>query len=135
MARITVKDAKEGEAASPSSDLVRQALKEETLTDEKGRKIKVRKPGVLAQYRLVEAVGAEAAANQTYMQMINPLIYVAEIDGDPVHLPANKREVEVLIQRLDDEGLTAVMSWYMANIIGPTMDALAAAERAAQLKN
>lgn len=122
-------------ALSPSAQLVKSALQEETVTDEKGRKILLRKPGPLAQYRLVLAVGAEAAANQTYMQMINPLIYVASIDGDPVHPPATLREVEALIQRLDDDGLGAVMGWYMANVLAPTMEAVSAAEKAAALKN
>lgn len=121
-------------ASLPSEDLVRQATKEETVTDEKGRRITLRKPGVLAQFRIVEAVGPELAANQTYMQMVNPLIYLSEIDGDPVFLPANKREVDVLIQRLDEEGLAAVFAWYMANIVVPTQDAVKAAERAAEEK-
>lgn len=122
-------------AASPSADLIRQALKEEVITDEKGRKILMRKPGVLAQFRIIEAVGPDTAANQTYMQMVNPLIWVGAIDGEPVHLPANKREVEVLIQRLDEEGLGAVMGWYMANVLGPTLEQISLAEKAAALKN
>lgn len=123
-----------GETASPSAELVRQALKDETVRDERGRSLTLRKPGVLAQYRIVEAVGPEAAANQTYMQMVNPLIYLAEIDGEAVYFPQSKAEVEALIQRLDDDGLAAVFSWYMTNIIGPTQSAIAAAQRAAEDK-
>lgn len=122
-------------ALTPSAELVKNALQEETVEDEKGRKILIRKPGPLAQYRLILAVGPEAAANQTYMQMVNPLIYVASIDGDVVHAPATLREVEALIVRLDDAGLGVVMGWYMANVMAPTMEHVAAAERAAALKN
>jgi hypothetical protein len=121
--------------ASPSAELVRKAAMDEVLTDERGRKLHVRKPGVLAQFRLTEAVGPEAAANQTYMQMINPLIYLAAIDGEEVHLPASKREVEVLIVRLEDEGLACLMAWYVVNVLGPTMDAMRAAEQQSQIKN
>lgn len=120
--------------ATPSEELVRQAIQEETVTDARGRKITLRKPGVLAQFKIVEAVGPETAANQTYMQMVNPLIYVGAIDGDDVFLPATKREVEALIQRLDDDGLAAVFAWYMTNIVGPTQDAIAMAERQAREK-
>jgi hypothetical protein len=84
----------------------------------------VRKPGVLAQFRLVQAVGAESAANQTYMQMINPLIYLGEIDGEPVFLPMNKARGRGADPRLGDEGLNAVNGWYMVNVVGPTMDAI-----------
>lgn len=121
-------------AATPTEELIRQATKEEVVTDERGRQITLRKPGVLAQYRIVEAAGAEAAANQTYMQMVTPLIYVAKIDDDAVFLPKSKGEIEALLQRLDEEGLAAVFSWYMANVIGPTNDAIKAAERAAEEK-
>lgn len=123
------------QAASPSEQLVRQALKEETVKDGKGRAYLMRKPSVLAQFRLVQAVGPEVAANQTYMQMINPLIYLGAIDGEPVPLPMSMREVEALIQRLDEDGLETVMGWYMVNVVGPTLDAIQAEEARARLKN
>jgi hypothetical protein len=123
------------EPGSPSAEMVRKALQEQVITDERGRQLTVRRPGVLAQFRLVEAVGPEAASNQTYMQMINPLLYLGKIDGEDVLPPMSKREVEVLIQRLDEEGLAALGVWYMANVIGPTLDAVKAAEQQAALKN
>jgi hypothetical protein len=123
----------EAPAESPSAQLVKQALKEEVVVDERGRKLTMRKPGVLAQYRLAEALG-ELASNQTYMQMCNPLMYLAAIDGDPVVLPSSKLQVEALIQQLDDDGLAAAMSWYVANVIAPTMQAIEAAEKAARDK-
>jgi hypothetical protein len=47
--------------------------------------------------------------------MVLPLIYVTAIDGDPVYQPASKREVEALIQRLEEEGVGAVMNGVQAN--------------------
>ncbi len=84
------------------------ALQTVEISDSIGRQIVLRKPAVLAQFRIVEAVGAESAANTTYMSMVMPLIYVASIDGEPVVLPKKKSEIEALIQRLSDEGLDAV---------------------------
>lgn len=136
MPKLTVHDAET--AAAPegaAAGLIRDATAPEDVTDARGRKLTIRKPGPLAQYRLVKNVGPEAAANQTYMQMIQPLIYLAAIDGDPVHLPASDREVEALIQRLDDDGLTALMSWYMVHVIQPMQDAIEAAKRDAEIKN
>lgn len=95
-------------APTPSAELIAAALKEATVTDANGRTIKLRKPGVLAQYRLIEALG-ESAKNQVYVGMVLPIIYVGEIDGDPIMSPTTKPQVEALIQRLDEVGLEAVM--------------------------
>ncbi|AOY93831.1 hypothetical protein BKK79_20000 [Cupriavidus sp. USMAA2-4] len=92
----------------PSEEVVARAAAEVTITDAKGRQITLRKPGILAQFRLVEAMGAEAAANETYRMMCLPLLYVAAVDGEPVLQPTSKLELEALIQRLDEAGMVAV---------------------------
>lgn len=95
--------------SAPSAQLIAKAIAETVITDARGRSIKLKKPGVLAQYRLIEILG-ETAKNQVYMGMVLPLIFVAEIDGDPVFQPSRKSEVEALIQRLDEDGIAAVMA-------------------------
>ena len=99
--RVTVQE-------TATEHLIKDALKDVVIPDKRGRKIKLVKPSALAQFRLVKVVGGEAAANQIYMNMILPLIFVAEIDGDQVLFPNNERELEALIQRLDEDGITAV---------------------------
>lgn len=96
-------------AAGAAAEVVKAAQAEIQIQDSKGRAILLKRPGVLAQYRLVEAVGKEAAENGTYMAMVMPLMFVASIDGDAVVPPVSKRQVEALIVRLDDPGLDAVM--------------------------
>ncbi|KAJ8134849.1 hypothetical protein OY671_011938 [Metschnikowia pulcherrima] len=78
------------------------------VTDDAGRSITSRKPGVSAQFRLVEAMG-DSARNQVYMGMIVPLLFVAAIDGEEVSEPGTKGEVEASIKRLDEHGVQAVM--------------------------
>ncbi len=102
MTKITVKE------STPSAQLIAKAMQEVTVTDSTGRAIKLRKPGVLAQYRLVEVLG-DSARNEVYMGMTMPLIYVSEIDGIAVSQPGTKLQVEALIQRLDEHGIGAVM--------------------------
>lgn len=92
---------------SPSALAVAKAAAEHIIADSRGRKIKLKKPGVLAQFRLIEALG-DSAKNEVYMGMVLPLIFVVEIDGDAVSMPNTKREVEALIQRLDEDGISAV---------------------------
>jgi len=99
----------QAQAQTPSAQAVAKANAEVVFIDPKGRSIKLKKPGILAQYRLVELLGPETAKNVVYLGMVTPLIYVAEIDGDPVQFPVSKREIEALIQRLDEEGVEAVM--------------------------
>ena len=72
-----------------------------------GREITLRRPQVLAQLRLVDAIG-DSAANRVYLGMCMPLIYVAAIDGADVPPLETKKQVEALFQRLDEDGLEAV---------------------------
>lgn len=101
MSKITVNQ-------TPSDQVAAEAQGAVVVTDARGRKITLKKPGILSQFRIVEIVGGELAKNQVYMSMILPLIYVAEIDGDPVLFPASKRELDALIQRLDEDGIETV---------------------------
>lgn len=93
---------------TPSAQLVAQATRDADITDSTGRIIKLRKPGVLAQFRLIEAVG-DSAKNEVYMAMVMPLLFVASIDGEDVEPIVRKSELEALINRLGDDGVAAVV--------------------------
>ena len=99
-------------APAPGGSATAQALAKATagatITDARGRSLRLAKPGILAQYRLIEMLGT-AAANDTYVQMVLPLLYVGAIDGDTEISMMTKRELEALIQRLDEDGVAAVM--------------------------
>jgi hypothetical protein len=95
--------------APPSEQAVAKAAETVTIQDAKGRSIVLRKPGVLAQYRLIEAIGAQAAENTVYVSMVLPLIYIASIDDDLLTMPVNKLQIDGLITRLDEDGIAAVM--------------------------
>lgn len=94
---------------TPSAQAVAKAAVEASVTDSRGRVIVLKKPGILAQYRLIEALG-DSAKNEVYMGMVLPLIFVASIDGDQVFMPNTKREVEALISLLDEDGVGAVVN-------------------------
>lgn len=105
MTKITVKEAGD----LPSQTIVKQAAARVTIEDGNGRSITLQKPGVLAQFRLIKILGPETARNTTYVQMVLPLTYVVDIDGMVVAQPNTEREIDALISRLDEEGVTAVM--------------------------
>ena len=94
-------------AETPSKQLT-GAAQDVIVTDSLGRSIKLKKPGVLAQFRLVEALG-DSAKNEVYLAMVTPMIFVTSIDDAPVAAPTSKAEIEALIQRLDEPGIEAVM--------------------------
>jgi hypothetical protein len=103
--------------AAPSAQLAASAAREIFVTDERGRAIKLKKPGVLAQFQLIEALG-DTARNEVYMAMTLPLLFVAALDGEVVIRPNTKPELEALIQRLDEDGIQAVMTGVVANFGG-----------------
>jgi len=102
MAKATVNE-------TPTAELIKAAQTEVVVQDSRGREIKLKKPGVLAQYRLVEALGS-LAKNEVYTGMVMPLIFVTEIAGDPIFQPTTKLEIEALLVRLDEDGLSAVLT-------------------------
>jgi hypothetical protein len=97
---------------SPSQNLVKAAAAEFTVTDSRGRVIKLAKPTILEQFRFVEALG-DAANNETYRRMAMPVQFVRSIrseeNGEDLPAPmTTKREIEHLIQRLGEDGFDAV---------------------------
>lgn len=90
---------------SASQVLIKEAAKEIFLApDPRGRVFGIRKPGVLAQFRLVEIM-EDTAKNEVYMNMLTPIVFCTSIDGEPIPFPNSKREVEALIQRIDEDGM------------------------------
>ena len=107
MTKVTVHtEAKAKAAAKPESELVH-------VTDARGRKIGLKRLPFLEEFRIVEAVGPERAVNQAYMSMINPLLLIAEIDGDPLTTPRTHAQIEALIQRAGREGFAAAFDGMM----------------------
>lgn len=104
--------------ATPSAQAVAKAITEFTVPDKQGRQIKLKKPGVLAQYRMIEIVG-DSAKNEVYMNMVLPIIFVCAIGDEPVFQPSSKLELEALITRLDEDGIEAVMNGVREHF-GPT---------------
>lgn len=99
---------------TPSAQVIEKALAEVKVKDSSGRIFTLRKPGLLAHFRLVEACG-ELARNEVYLGMCRPLTYVTAIDDDPVFQPTNKTQIEALVTRIADHGFTAVMDGIIAN--------------------
>lgn len=107
---------------TPTEQLLSKAAAIVSITDSKGRVIVLKKPGVLAQYRILEVAGT-SSGNEAYMNMVLPLIFVVEIDGAPKAQPTNKTQLEALIQELDEHGIEAVMVGVRDNFGKPDPEA------------
>ena len=94
---------------TPSQAIVKAANEMVYVTDSKNRILGLRRLNFLEEFRIVEALGSELSSNTTYMGMLNPLLYLAEIDGEPVGIPKSKMQAEALIQRAGREGFMAVI--------------------------
>lgn len=108
---------------TPSEAIVQRASDTETI-DAGERKITLKKPGPLAQYRIVEALG-DVAKNSMYMSMVMPLLWVTHIDGAVIAPFLSKLELEAFIQRLGEEGIAAIMD-HLSKVIAnpPSVDSI-----------
>lgn len=104
MSKVTIKP---HESPTPSEAVVRAANEEFSTVDALGRTIVLKKPGVLAQFDLIEALG-DLAKNDVYRIMCIPAIYVISIDGAVAPPPSNKMQMRALISRLGEEGFAAI---------------------------
>ena len=94
--------------ASPAAALVKAASAEH-IVEAAGLRIKLRKPDILAQVGLIRIMGAEDAKNDVLRSMYAPLLYVTEINGDEVSPPDSQVELDILLKRIDEPGLVAIM--------------------------
>lgn len=101
MAKLTLNE-------SPTTQLIAKAAAHAEVTDSRGRVFRIAKPGILAQFRIIEVMG-KSADIETFRGMVTPLIYIAAIDGDEVSQPINRMQLDALIQRVGDDGLEAVV--------------------------
>lgn len=113
---------------TPTTQVINKAMAPTQVEDSLGRTIKLRKPGVLAQFRLIEMLGGHASTNDVYMGMVAPLMYISAIDDDDAIVIGTKTELEALIQRLGEEGIQAVMEKVKA-VYGVQEDPKAAADK------
>lgn len=95
-------------APAPSEAIVKAAAKTSTFTDALGRTITIRKFSPLMRMRFAEIVGASAGSNPQYTGVAALAAAVTEIDGEKIAFPTSKRELEAMVQRLDDEGIEAI---------------------------
>lgn len=95
------------EDETPSEAIVAKAAAEVNVPMPDGRVLTIKKPGVFAQYDMIEMLG-DTAQNRVYVGMVLPLLYLSAIDGERVRAPKTKLELRALVERLDEDGIGAL---------------------------
>lgn len=80
----------------------------EIVTDKNGRKIQLRRVGVLETLRLFKALGNELSNNQAYLTMAVVVSSAQMIDDVPLPFPTSEAGLEALLERLGDDGVDAI---------------------------
>lgn len=93
---------------TPSSRIVAAAQAASEVIDVLGRKLALRRLGALDRLRLFKAAGPMLASNPGWIGLATVAVSVTAIDDVPVPAPATEAQVEALVARLGDAGLTAV---------------------------
>jgi hypothetical protein len=78
------------------------------LTDAKGRKLTLRTLTLLEQTRVLRAIGPAQASNEPYVQTVIAMCMIADIDGVPVLLPTNERQIDGMLDRIGNEAGVAM---------------------------
>jgi hypothetical protein len=93
-------------ASAPAGDIV--------VKDARGRSIGLRRTlGILPQMRLLKMIGHH---NSAYRSLCGLIVMVASIDGEAVVLPNSEREIEMLAERLGNEGVDAINAALSAQV-------------------
>jgi hypothetical protein len=95
---------------NPSVRLLQEANKIHTTTDALGRVLSFRRPTALDTLRLVKAAGSDLSQNDAWLSMAGVAFAVTSIDEVPIPQPTNVAQIENVIEKLGNDGVTAIAS-------------------------
>lgn len=92
----------------PAESIVDAASCRISVTDGKGRKILARRLTALDTLRLLKTAGPVLAHNEPWLSVASLAFSVLEIDGVPIPAPTSESQIENVVDKLGDDGLTAI---------------------------
>ncbi len=93
---------------TPTARIIASALSTLICVDGEGRELVLRRMSALDRLRLFKAVGPMLTQNSAYLGMAALAASVISIDGVPVPTPTTEGQIESLVGRLGDAGISAV---------------------------
>jgi hypothetical protein len=80
----------------------------EIIKDKAGRRIELRRVGVVEQLRLYKALGPQLSLNEAYIGLAMIAAAASVIDDVPIPFPKGEAAIEALLERLGDDGVEAI---------------------------
>jgi len=99
-----------------------------TIKDSKGRTLTLREPELLEMFDIVELLG-DKAENNKYVQMLNPLLWIKEIDGQKINTPVTFNELQFLIKRIGTAGHYAALNYLNGKVMKSIEEQIASAKK------
>lgn len=95
---------------TPSTSILGAEAATQTVMDNDGRRLTIRRLTALDRLRLFKAAGPLLSQNQPWLGMALIASCVAAIDDVPVPSPVNEGQIEAMVARLGDSGIATVAS-------------------------
>lgn len=93
---------------SPTAQLTAAAANTVVVHDEQGRELVVKRLTALDRLRLFKAIGPVLSQNNAYLGMATLAASVVAVDTVPIPFPVTEGQVEGLVAKLGDLGVSAV---------------------------
>jgi hypothetical protein len=93
---------------TPSASIIASATTTQIVSDSEGRRLTIRRLTALDRLRLFKAAGSALAHNQPWLGMAVIACSVAAIDDVPMPPPVSEMQIEAMIGRLGDAGISAI---------------------------
>lgn len=99
MAKATIQET----SPTPTQKVVADAQREVEVTAPSGRTYTLRRSDLVSQFWFVDAVGPQTAANQPFMLMATPMLYISKIDGEPRNMVKTRMQFDALLAKVGDD--------------------------------
>ena len=91
------------------------APNEATITDKRGRVLRLRRIGPLLRVRLYKLMGADNSRNIPLQGHYQMAVSVIQIDDEKIPFPTKEIQIDSLLDRLGDDGLEAIAQAWKDN--------------------
>jgi hypothetical protein len=99
---------------TPTSRIIAAALAPIAICDLRGRQLSLRRVSALDRLRLFKALGPDLSQNAPYLGIALLAVAITAIDDVPVPPPVTEGQLEALVHRLGDDGLSAIANAMVA---------------------
>lgn len=96
---------------SPSEQVIKKSSKINTKYDESGRKLGIKIPSFQESMKYDLYFGKFDETNKKFYESNKFILFIKEIDDEPVSFPHNEAEALALASRLGDEGVAAIIDY------------------------